>query len=536
MFSNEQKEGFRKQLFVLKTKSEMDKPKRKISQEGQEKIRLAGYQQWLSRAHEKHGQSFDYGKSFQDFLTQKGPEVFIMCKQHRLEFSVKPSNHLRFQSGGCKFCDKEKSSDYFLKREKEKFQKFFENVLCDRLEVKSEFSGMTSEIDILCKFHQTIEKHKPTFLMNNNAFGCNQCAHESRGNRSRLIIDQIQIEFEGILPEHIKIMSVAYDERTKSSKIQAICEIHGEFETTKGYLKRSEHKCPDCGNESIGYAGNRLKALVQSESKGRPTYVGVMSVLVFGIDSIKVGVTTRTLEERYKWHLKKVFFSVRLSEVDAYILENRIHRHFRSSHDLRILKAGMRNGERWSGDTECYWIDKLDEIIQFIETYIQNLNDIDYKKEISFFEIPDFFPRDRSREKDTKNKPVAVVGVNPKTNEIVVEFDSISDATRAGYRNISQIVSATSDRQIAGGLRWFKKHLFNNNSILDLKSSRRGNPKRVVCIETGEEFEKISVAVEVLKSRGINVSGSHITSVCKGRRKICGGFRWKYVEEQPSQR
>jgi hypothetical protein len=253
-----------------------------------------------------------------------------------------------------------------------------------------------------------------------------------------------------------------------------------------------------------------------------------MSIEVFGIESIKVGVTTRTLAERYKWNLKKIYFSAQLSEVDAYILENQIHRKFKKQHDLRILMAGMRNGERWSGDTECYWHDRLDEIIEFVQSYLDDTSSIDYNKELSVFEVPNFFPRDVSRKKDETNKPLKVVGVDPDSLEIVVEFDSISDATRAGYTNVSQIISGKSDRQIANGLRWFKKDSFDMTQMEPLRMSQRGSPKAVICTETGEEFESISIAEATLRDRGIKISGSHITSVCKGRRKVAGGFSWKY--------
>ena len=147
---------------------------------------------------------------------------------------------------------------------------------------------------------------------------------------------------------------------------------------------------------------------------------------------------------------------------------------------------------------------------------------------MSVFEVPNFFPRDVSRTKDETNKPFKVVGVDPDSLEIVVEFDSISDATRAGYKNVSQIISGKSDRQIANGLRWFKKDSFDMNQIAPLRVSRRGGPKEVICIETGEEFASISIAEKTLRDRGIKIS--HITAVCKGRRKIAGGFTWKYKE------
>ena len=503
--------------------------KRKVTSEGQEKIRLAGYKQWLNRAKEVHGVSFSYIHSYDSFKTQKKAEVQITCLKHSSEFLVTPYNHLRFKSGGCKQCDEEQASKYFLNRELKKFEQYFLQNLSHRLEMHSTFQGMTSDMQFLCKKHESVESHKPTALMNNSGYGCKQCAKEKIQETNRLTLKDVNEDFENLLPENITILSLDFDEESRSSRIKVNCDIHGEYVTTKGYLKRSEHKCPSCGNESIGYAGHRLKSLLATGTKGRETYIGVMSVEVFGIESIKVGVTTRSLTERYKWNLKQIFFSAQLTEVDAYILENQIHRRFKKNHDLRILMAGMRNGERWSGDTECYWHDRLDEIIEFIKEYLNDTSSIDYNKELSVFEVPNFFPRDVSRTKDETNKPFKVVGVDPDSLEIVVEFDSISDATRAGYKNISQIISRKSDRQIANGLRWFKKDSFDTNQIAPLRVSRRGGPKEVICIETGEEFASISIAEKTLRDRGIKIS--HITAVCKGRRKIAGGFTWKYKLE-----
>ncbi len=255
-----------------------------------------------------------------------------------------------------------------------------------------------------------------------------------------------------------------------------------------------------------------------------------MEVEVFGIRSLKVGVTTRTLQERYKWNLKKIHFSAQLDEIDAYVLENRIHRAFKKNHDLRILMSGMRNGERWSGDTECYWRDKLDEIISFVNDYIGNSHNITYMNELILYEVPDFFTRDASREKDVTNNPVAVIGVHPETLEIIVEFNSISDAYRAGYPNVSTIVSGTSERQISHGLRWFRKSNFDASKVSKLKQSNRGNPKAVICLDSGEEFESISIAEQALRLRGVKVSGSHISTVCKGKRRVAGGLSWAYKE------
>jgi len=76
-------------------------PKRKVTLEGQEKIRLSGYKQWLDRSFQVHGNSFSYDNSFESFKTQKKPEVQITCLKHLNKFYVTPYNHIRFKSGGC---------------------------------------------------------------------------------------------------------------------------------------------------------------------------------------------------------------------------------------------------------------------------------------------------------------------------------------------------------------------------------------------------------------------------------------------------
>lgn len=506
----------------------LDSLKRKVTQEGQEKIRLSGYKQWINRAKEIHEDSFGYEKVYLSFKTQKNPDVVIYCKEHNNEFHVSPFNHIRNKSGGCKFCDEAQASKYFLEREFNKFKLFFDKHLAHRLIMHSSFNGMTQDMDFFCKIHNQISTHKPTYLMNSSTYGCSVCAREAQAKSARLVDADVFSELSKTLPEHIKIESVEFDEQTRSSRIKIHCDIHGSIFTTKGYLTRSPHKCPNCGKDSMGYAGNRLKTLVEKNSIGRATFIGVMSVEVFGIQSIKVGVTTRTLQDRYKWNLKTIHFSAQLHEIDAYVLENQIHRKFIKNHDLRILMAGMRSGERWAGDTECYWENKLDEITDFIREYLNEIEPRNYSAELQKFEVPNFFQRDTSRQKDDSNLPIAVVGINPITKEIVVEFSSISEATQAGFTNLSQIISGKSTRQISNGLRWFRKDNFELNQIAPIRSSKRGSPKQVICLDTSEEFESISIAAIILKNRGVKVSGAHISSVCKGKRRVAGGFKWAY--------
>lgn len=488
-----------------------------------------GFKLWHSKSSEKHGDRFDYSKAATEFKTQKSPEISIRCTKHDHWFTCTPFNHLRSTSGGCSQCDTEIASSYFLKREEQRFHSWFSENFSDRLELRSKFQGMTEEMSFYCKIHGSISSHKPTYLMNNGAYGCPTCSKNSTGQASRLQESQVLQELASDMPDHVRLIGIRFDEERRKSLVGIFCDTHKEIWTSKETIKRSQHKCPKCGKESIGYAGNKLRRLLERGDKGVPTTIGVMEIEVFGISALKVGVTTRSLEDRYKWHLKNIFFSSKLPEVDAYILENQIHRKFKDLHDLRILKAGMRNKERWSGDTECYLWKAKQEILNFVEEYFRKDIAFDYTKESDLFEVPNFFPRSANRDKNLDNLPISVVGIDPETRLVVREFSSISDAARAGFKNISTILSGGSQRQLAGGLRWMKKKDYENGLALLDRQKIRGNPRKVRCIETGEIFTSITGAAKWLSDQGINVSSSHITSVCKGRRKSAGKHHWEYV-------
>ena len=66
-------------------------------------------------------------------------------------------------------------------------------------------------------------------------------------------------------------------------------------------------------------------------------------------------------------------------------------------------------------------------------------------------------------------------------------------------------------------LRWVTK---SQNAF-----NREGKNRRVKCVETGQIFESIAEA-----SRQTGCASTNIVNVCKGKKKTCGGFHWKYVE------
>lgn len=53
----------------------------------------------------------------------------------------------------------------------------------------------------------------------------------------------------------------------------------------------------------------------------------------------------------------------------------------------------------------------------------------------------------------------------------------------------------------------------------------RENGKRVRCIETGEVFDSTRQA-----ERETGADHSSISKCCSGKRKMCGGYTWEYVD------
>lgn len=72
---------------------------------------------------------------------------------------------------------------------------------------------------------------------------------------------------------------------------------------------------------------------------------------------------------------------------------------------------------------------------------------------------------------------------------------------------------------------WLKGRTYKK-SEKSIENSAIGHYKKVICVETNEEYKSIKFASE--KTR---IDSSTITAVCKGRRKTAGGYHWSYCEE-----
>lgn len=498
----------------------------RYSPEATENKRRANWERWVAKAVEIHGSQYDYTLSETTFVRQKA-SLLIHCNRHNLDFEVTAFDHLRYNGGGCPSCEFEYRSVAQKAKGYDTFTAQFQSMYADRLELLSEYTGMKQPVKVRCKKHLVETEVVSGALIHSSAWGCPICAKESVASKSRLTFDAVREMYGKSLPPHVEILSIEHTPN-KPAVITVGCDIHGESKVLVGYLRRSAnqrgHFCPRCGDEAIGYAGYRLRRLLEKGQVGRPTWLGVMEVEVFGISSLKVGISTRPLTERYGSDLKAIYFSALLPERDALLIENEIHRSFKEFSDKRILNAGMRNGKRWSGDTECYFFKAQSGILDTVNKRLNEVerNTFDYISSLKEFAEPDFTERNVSRPKGVRNMPKPVVCLDTED-----WFPSATDAALwagCSQGNLSAVLAGK--RRIAGGYRWMWADEFVNLVELPALPEKKLKRRMVLRVEDGQVFSSVSDA-----ARSSETTSGHITSVCRGQRKTAGGYSWKYMDE-----
>ena len=516
----------------------------RYSSEVLEKKRIKNYGKWTKRATEKHGDKFSYKNTLVDFKTYKKGKVKIRCLDHSIDFLEIPDKHINLKNGGCERCWKIQVTTDSISRQAPKFSAWFKANLAHRLEMRSEFEGWGEPVDLYCLKHKTINTTTtPSALKNNKVWGCKSCEKESKQNALRLNLKTVKDKIRAMdkLPKNITIVDVIFDEKVDASRIGYSCSIedHGvRPRVDLNHFKRSRLVCDLCTIKHGGTAQARYLDLVESGEEGLPAVIGVMEVEVEGTSGIKVGVTTRTLEKRYLYHLKTIIFKLESRELQVYFLENKVKRKFDAFRDYTIQARGLRgelkDGGRWGGDTEIFQKKKQQEIINYIVELAEDIksnkiSELDYIEEANQFISIDFEPRDVSRKKDMSNEPIAIVGIDPKTNEVLYRLSSMSEAQSLGFWNIRSIIHDINGRQISGGLRWFIAKDFDPDNIPPMRE-KKTREKPVRCIETGDIFRTPKLAEEAMRSPEHLVCASKITSVCRGHREKAGGYTWEYVD------
>lgn len=79
-------------------------------------------------------------------------------------------------------------------------------------------------------------------------------------------------------------------------------------------------------------------------------------------------------------------------------------------------------------------------------------------------------------------------------------------------------------------LKWQQEHPEEILAMrrINVQKATNARKKQVQCIETGKIFESASAAAR----KTPKTTQSKICMVCRGQRNTCGGYHWKYIEEE----
>ena len=184
--------------------------------------------EWIQKAKEKHGDTYDYSKV--EYVHSK-KNVIIICKEHG-EFQQRPSNHLR--GAGCPICSKSYGTKEYIKEAKVKHGDKYDYS-------KVEYVYSQTKIIIICKEHGEFEQTPSSHLQGR---GCPTCALIIRANSCKKSIEEFIEKAKEIHNDKYDYQKVDYvDNRTN---VIIICKEHGEFQQRpNSHLNRSG--CRKCG-------------------------------------------------------------------------------------------------------------------------------------------------------------------------------------------------------------------------------------------------------------------------------------------------
>ena len=181
-------------------------------------LRKLSQQDFLERAKEKHGSSYDYSET--QYLLSTQP-VKIICRIHG-RFRQLASLHL--SGSGCIQCARAKQSelqrsntDEFINK-----SKVIHGNTYDYSYV--EYQGATNKVKIICQKHGIFEQSPSGHL---SGGGCGKCTYETTGDKLRKTRDDFIFQagaLHGDIYDYSKSVYI-----NTNTPLKIICSVHGDF-------------------------------------------------------------------------------------------------------------------------------------------------------------------------------------------------------------------------------------------------------------------------------------------------------------------
>lgn len=218
-----------------------------------------GYEGFIERARNVHGNKYDYSKVVFNTCEDK---VCIICPEHG-EFWQTPIAHIN-QKGGCPKCGRENversrrdTTEIFIEKSKSLYGEQFDYS-------ETVYVNSRTPLKLICKQHGEIIILPHTHL---HQYGCPLCNQEKNKKKKEEKRKSQIINIKKNIEEKNKIFSEEFFKNVKKihnekysypeqiisslkSKITVICPIHGVFEQIAGNHKRG-CGCPSCARENL---------------------------------------------------------------------------------------------------------------------------------------------------------------------------------------------------------------------------------------------------------------------------------------------
>lgn len=320
---------------------------------GNEKIRLAladTQDSFLERARKIHGDRYDYSKTVYTVAPRK---IIIICRKHG-EFEIPAFKHVMDNHTGCLICGREEraieartTQEEFISRAKKTHGEGVYNY--DDIK----FVRMEENIDVICPKHGPFEISSWKFA---NRCGCPTCGRERGAKSKRYTTERFVKRCRKRYGDRFDYSLTEYREMT--DKVTVSCVKHGPFQILpmQHIQPNGEGGCLKCARESlVGFTRiGFVKSTKKNKRVGRLYFV---KCFYRGVRFLKIGITNRPIEKRFTaiWNAELIR---EFAGDPALVWDLEKLLHSRCKHLL------FDTGLQFQGRTECYAIDKVDEILK----------------------------------------------------------------------------------------------------------------------------------------------------------------------------
>ena len=241
--------------------------------------------EFIDKARSIHGDFYDY--SLVEYIGSKS-KVTITCPIHG-EFEQLPNSHLR--GYGCKQCGSNSRVKIRTSNTEEFIQKA-KKIHGNKYDyTKTNYANSKVKVTIVCSIHGDFYQIPNTHL---SGRGCPNCKGDNLSQRQIYTTDKFIDKAKNIHGDNYDYSKVEYIDSI--TKVTITCPVHGEFQQIPS-SHLIGHGCPECADENKGFWNPEY--IKKYKDTNKPCNLYVIECYSDDERFIKVGITTRTLEERY---------------------------------------------------------------------------------------------------------------------------------------------------------------------------------------------------------------------------------------------